>query len=102
VTPSETAILVTEHFDANYLIQIMKADGTPLVTVGEPAGPGGGPTEFRVWQGLGTTEEGDETAVLSTFGVVGDVDTAWQTAVRWAYMHALSMSFSNNFGAGHG
>lgn len=83
--------LDTETFDAEHLL-VIRLNGTPIVTVGEPAGPGGMPSQFVVWKG---TPEDESEDVIETFYVRphNTVDEVWETAVRYAYDQAVKRAF---------
>jgi hypothetical protein len=97
-TQSEMVALSTRTFDAEHLIQILAPNDEVLITIGTPAGPGGPPTEFCIWQGDGIAEDGGEdepvcriTAQGSKVGLGHDNwNAAWLKAVREGYNMALN------------
>ncbi len=96
-TQSELVALFTRTFDCEHLIQILTSDETVLITIGTPAGPGGDPTEFCIWEGDGVAEDDSEATPLcrvtsqgSKFGGTDSVQAAWLGAVREGYNMALN------------
>lgn len=80
--------LTTRCYDAENLIEI-SVGGDVLITAGEPAGPGGTPTEFRIWEG--EVAEDDSANVLETIDVskFESVMDAWAFVANRAYSEAL-------------
>lgn len=81
--------LDTETFDGEYLL-VIRMNGQPLVTLGQPSGPGGRPSKFILWEGLPEDDEQDEAEIITYVTEGYAVDDVWNAAIKVAYQEALT------------